>query len=47
MKKVGEGVKAKNENCLTRTREQARITVFRVENTKCENLCSALLLEKG
>ncbi len=29
MKKVGEGVKMKNENCLTRTRvKQARITVF-------------------
>ena len=49
MWREGEGVKAKNENCLTRTREmrQARITVFRVENTKCENLCSALLWEKG
>ena len=48
MKKEGEGVKAKNGNCLTRAREkQTRITVFRVENTKCENLCSVLLWEKG
>ena len=45
-----EGVKAKNGNCLTRTREmpvEMPILFGKDGYTKCENLCSGLLLEKG